>query len=56
MMPELPAPDPSLRAALHGVRGVLLDLDGVLVLKGAPVPGAVEALAELDRRRSRTWS
>jgi HAD superfamily hydrolase (TIGR01458 family) len=50
MMPQLPDPDPSLRAALHGVRGLLLDLDGVLVLKGAPVPGAVEALAELDRR------
>lgn len=50
-MPQLPSPDPSLRAALHGVRGFLLDLDGVLVLKGAPVPGAVEALAELDRRR-----
>jgi len=50
MMPQLPAPDPALRAALHGVRGLLLDLDGVLVLRGAPVPGAVEALTELDRR------
>ena len=50
-MPDsCPDPDPVLRAALHGVRGLLLDLDGVLVLKGAPVPGAVEALAELDRR------
>jgi HAD superfamily hydrolase (TIGR01458 family) len=49
MMPQLPAPDPALRAAMHGVRGLLLDLDGVLVLKGAAVPGAVEALAELDR-------
>jgi len=48
MMPELPAPDPTLRAALHGVRGLLLDLDGVLVLKGAPVPGAVAAVRALD--------
>lgn len=50
MMPDLPAPDPALRAALQGVRGLLLDLDGVLVLKGAAVPGAVAALDELDRR------
>ena len=49
MMPDLPGADPSLRAALHGVRGLLLDLDGVLVLKGAPVPGAVEAVRALDR-------
>lgn len=49
-MPDLPDPDPTLRAALQGARGLLLDLDGVLILKGAAVPGAVEALAELDRR------
>ncbi len=48
-MPDLPAPDDSLRAALHGVRGLLLDLDGVLVLKGAAVPGAPEARAALER-------
>ncbi|HEY5629679.1 MAG TPA: HAD-IIA family hydrolase [Candidatus Limnocylindrales bacterium] len=48
-MHDLPAPDDSLRAALHGVRGILLDLDGVLVLKGAAVPGAAEALAALER-------
>lgn len=48
-MPHPPAPDDALRAALHGVRGLLLDLDGVLVLKGAPVPGAPEALAALER-------
>jgi HAD superfamily hydrolase (TIGR01458 family) len=35
---------------LAGVRGLLLDLDGVLVLKGEAIPGAAEALAELDRR------
>ncbi len=50
-MPHPTPPDPSLRAALHGVRALLLDLDGVLVGKGAAVAGAVEALAELDRRR-----
>ena len=49
-MPDLSDPDDRLRAALHGVRGLLLDLDGVLVLKGEAVPGATDALAELDRR------
>lgn len=39
-----------LRAALHGVRGLLLDLDGVLVLAERPIPGAGEALATLDAR------
>jgi len=49
-MPDSAAPDDSLRAALHGVRALLLDLDGVLVVKGAAVPGAAAALAELERR------
>jgi HAD superfamily hydrolase (TIGR01458 family) len=35
---------------LHGVRGLLLDLDGVIVLKGQAIPGAAEAVASLDRR------
>lgn len=35
---------------LHGVRGLLLDLDGVVVLKGEALPGAAAAIAELDRR------
>ncbi len=35
---------------LRGVRGLLLDLDGVIVLKGAAIPGAAEAVAELNRR------
>jgi HAD superfamily hydrolase (TIGR01458 family) len=48
-MPQPTAPDDALRAALHGVRGLLLDLDGVLVLKGAAVPGAPESLASLER-------
>jgi HAD superfamily hydrolase (TIGR01458 family) len=37
-----------LRERLAGVRGLVLDLDGVLVLKGALLPGAAEALASLD--------
>src|SRR5262245_41962926 len=47
-MPQLPDPDATLRAALHGVRGLLLDLDVVLVLKGAPGHGAVAAVRALD--------
>ncbi len=49
-MPDSAVPDASLRAALHGVRALLLDLDGVLIVKGAAVPGAVAAIAALDRR------
>jgi HAD superfamily hydrolase (TIGR01458 family) len=40
----------SLPGPLRGVRGLLLDLDGVMVLKGQAIPGAPEALAELGRR------
>lgn len=40
-----------LRAALTGVRGLLLDMDGVLVLKGELIAGARDAVAELERRR-----
>lgn len=47
MMPDLPDPDPDLRAALHGVRALILDADGVLVLKGRSLPGAADALARL---------
>jgi HAD superfamily hydrolase (TIGR01450 family) len=49
MMPGPSAPDAALRAALQGVRGLLLDLDGVLTARGAAVPGAVDAMTELDR-------
>jgi HAD superfamily hydrolase (TIGR01458 family) len=35
---------------LAGVRGLLLDMDGVLVLRGSPIPGAAESLVELERR------
>ena len=49
-MPEMPGPDGALRAALHGVRGLLLDLDGVLVLAGKAIAGAPAAMDDLDRR------
>ena len=37
-------------SSLSGIRGLLLDLDGVLILKGAAIPGAAAALAEIDSR------
>jgi HAD superfamily hydrolase (TIGR01458 family) len=40
----------ALRDALRGVRALLLDLDGVIVVAGAAVPGSVGAVAELERR------
>lgn len=46
-MPDLRSADAGLRAALHGVRGLVLDADGVLVLKGRTLPGATRALREL---------
>jgi HAD superfamily hydrolase (TIGR01458 family) len=39
-----------LRAALRGVRALLLDLDGVIVLAGEAIPGATDAIAALERR------
>ena len=39
-----------LRDALRGVRGFVLDADGVIVLRGEPLPGAVEALRGLQQR------
>src|SRR5512141_233482 len=39
-----------LRDALRGVRGLLLDLDGVIVSAGKAGPGSVEAVNELERR------
>jgi hypothetical protein len=45
-------PDPvALREAMRGVRALLLDLDGVIVVAGEAVAGSVEAIAELERRR-----
>ena len=42
--------DVDLRAALGGVRAFVLDADGVLMFKGAPIAGSPEALVELHRR------
>jgi HAD superfamily hydrolase (TIGR01450 family) len=39
-----------LRAALDGVRGFVLDADGVLMYRGEPIPGSPEAMVELRRR------
>jgi HAD superfamily hydrolase (TIGR01458 family) len=39
-----------LREALRGVRGFVLDADGVLVLQGAALPGSMEAVASLTAR------
>ena len=40
--------EPDLRSRLAGVRGLLLDLDGVLILRNEPISGVKEALARLD--------
>ena len=39
-----------LRAALQGVRAFVLDADGVLMYRGAPIQGSPEATVELHRR------
>jgi HAD superfamily hydrolase (TIGR01458 family) len=39
-----------LRAALAGTRALLLDLDGVIVVKGEAVLGSLEAIEALERR------
>jgi HAD superfamily hydrolase (TIGR01458 family) len=45
--------DPTaLRDALRGIRGLLLDLDGVVVSAGQAVPGSIDAINELERRRT----
>jgi len=49
-MPHRRSPSTDLRAALRGVRALLLDMDGVTVLAGKAIPGATEAIRELDRR------
>ena len=48
-MPRTDAAD--LRAALAGVRAFVLDADGVLMYRNAPIPGSPEAMVELRRRR-----
>lgn len=48
-MPEQTRSHDALRAALHGVRALILDADGVVVLKGEPIPVAQDALRRLAR-------
>ncbi|HET9853265.1 MAG TPA: HAD-IIA family hydrolase [Candidatus Limnocylindrales bacterium] len=45
-----PSPSAELRAAVAGVRAFVLDADGVLLFKGAPISGSAEAIAELRSR------
>ncbi|MGP1674941.1 MAG: HAD-IIA family hydrolase [Candidatus Limnocylindrales bacterium] len=49
-MPDRTTVPTDLRAALRGVRALLLDLDGVIVVAGEPIPGAPEAIEALERR------
>lgn len=44
---DIAAPD-ALREALRGVRALVLDADGVLVLASRPIPGAAEAIGMLE--------
>lgn len=45
-----PSTADELRRAVEGVRAFVLDADGVLMYRNAPIPGAPEAVAELRRR------
>jgi HAD superfamily hydrolase (TIGR01458 family) len=49
-MADVTSTTAELRRALRGVRGLLLDLDGVIVLAGEPIAGAPEAVRELTSR------
>lgn len=48
-MPDTTSRGTEVRAALHGVRALLLDLDGVIVVAGEIIPGAAEAVGRLER-------
>jgi HAD superfamily hydrolase (TIGR01450 family) len=50
MPPTGPASSAELRRALDGVRAFILDADGVLMYRNAPIPGSPEALVGLRRR------
>jgi len=49
-MPAAPATTLEPIDALRGVRGLLLDLDGVLIVRNEALPAAVDALIELRQR------
>ena len=38
---------------LHSVRGILCDIDGTLHFKGAPIPGAIDALLRLRKQKKK---
>lgn len=46
-MPPAASDPAALRRALSGVRGFVLDADGVIIFRGEPLPGAPEAIARL---------
>lgn len=48
--PMAPTDPAALRSALAGVRAFVLDADGVIFLKGAALPGSLEAIAALEDR------
>lgn len=43
-------PATTLRSAVRGVEGLVLDADGVIFLKGRAIPGSIEALRSLEAR------
>jgi HAD superfamily hydrolase (TIGR01458 family) len=47
----IPTPPAELRERLAGTRGLLIDLDGVLMLRGEAIPGAVDAMDRLEQSR-----
>ncbi len=49
-MPDHVTSATDLRAAMHGIAGFVLDADGVLILKGRPIAGAIDALRTLEAR------
>ncbi|MCI0344291.1 MAG: HAD-IIA family hydrolase [Chloroflexi bacterium] len=50
-MPPAGPDHAALRRAVAGVRGFVLDADGVIILRGEPLPGAPEAIERLADRR-----
>ena len=48
--PVMGTPAADLSDALEGIRGLLIDIDGVLVLRARPVPGAADALRAIEAR------
>ena len=47
----MPNTSRNLNETMTGVLALLLDLDGVIILKGEPVPGSVDAIRRLEERR-----